>query len=56
MVQCFLLESNFLLLKTGSSFFFPSFVLSSCKSNDIHKKKLALTINTDAANMQKSNK
>ena len=50
MVQCFLLESNSLLLKNGS------FVLSFCKSNDIHKKNLTMAINTDAANMQRSNK
>ena len=36
MVQCFLVESNSLLLKNGS--FFLSFVLSFCKSNDIQKK------------------
>ena len=53
MVQCFLVESNSLLLK---NIFFLSFVLSFCKSNDIHKKNLTMTINTDAANMQKSNK
>ena len=57
MVQCFLVTSNSLLLKKGSFFFsFSFFVLSFCKSNDIHKKHLTLTINTDAANMQKSNK
>ena len=56
MVQCFLVESNSLLLKTGSFFLFLSFVLSFCKSNDIHKKNLTMTINTDAANMQKLNK
>ena len=57
MVQCFLVESNSLLLKNGSFvLFFLSFVLSFCKSNDIHKKNLTMTINTDAANMQKSNK
>ena len=33
MVQCFLVESNSLLLKNGS--FFLSFVPSFCKSNDI---------------------
>ena len=55
MVQCFLIESNSLLLKNGS-FFFLSFVLSFCKSNDIYKKKLTMAINTDAANMQKLNK
>ena len=54
MVQCFLVESNSLLLKNGS--FFVSFVLSFCKSNDIHKKNLTMAINTDAAKMQKSNK
>ena len=54
MVQCFLVESNSLLLKNGS--FFLSFVLSFCKSNDIHKKKLTMAINTDVANMQKLNK
>ena len=54
MVQCFLVESNSLLLKNGS-FFFLSIVLSFCKSNDIHKKNLTMAINTDAANMQKSN-
>ena len=53
MVQCFLVESNSLLLKNGSFFFF---VLSFCKSTDIHKKNLTMAINTDAANMQKSNK
>ena len=30
--------------------------ISFCKSNDIHKKKLTIAINTDAAIMQKSNK
>ena len=55
MVQCFLVESNSLSLKNGS-FFFLSFILSFCKSNDIHKKNLTMTINADAANMQKSNK
>ena len=54
MVQCFLVESNSLLLKNGS--FLLSFVLSFCKSNDIHKKKLTMAINTDAANLQRSNK
>ena len=54
MVQCFLVEINSLLLKNGS--FFLSFVLSFCKSNDIHKKNLTMAINTDAANMQKTNK
>ena len=53
MVQCFLVESNSLLLKNG--YFFLSFVFSFCKSNDIHKKNLTMAINTDAANMQKSN-
>ena len=43
-----------LLLKNDS--FFRSFVLSFCKSNDIHKKNLIMTINTEASNMQKSNK
>ena len=56
MVQCFLVESNSLLLKNGSFFFFLSFVLSFCKSNDIHKKNFTIAVNTDAANMQKSNK
>ena len=56
MVQCFLVESNSLLLKNGSFFFFFFFVLSFCKSNDTHKKNLTMAINTDAANMQKSNK
>ena len=57
MVQCFLVESNSLLLKNGSFFlFFLSFVLCFCKSNDIHKKNLTMTINTDAANMQQLNK
>ena len=57
MVQCFLVESNSLLLKDGSFFlFFLLFFLSFCKSNDRHKKNLNMTINTDAANMQKSNK
>ena len=37
-VQCFLVESNSLLLKNGSFFSFFFFVLSFCKSNDIHKK------------------
>ena len=55
MAQCFLVESNSLLLTNGSFFLF-FFVLSFCKSNDIHKKNLTMTINTDAANMQKSNK
>ena len=54
MVQCFLVESNSLLLKNGSFFLF--FVLSFCKSNDIHKKNITMAIKTDAANMQKSNK
>ena len=54
MVQSFLVESNSLLLKNGS--FFLSFVLSFCKSNDIHKKNLTMAINTDVANMQKLNK
>ena len=54
MVHCFLVESNSLLLKNGS--FFLSLVLSFCKSNDIHKKNLTIAINTDASNMQKSNK
>ena len=53
MVQCFLVESDSLLLKNCS--FFISFVLSFCKSNDMHKN-LTMAINTDAANMQKSNK
>ena len=51
MVQCFLVDSNSLLLKNG-----PFFFLSFCTSNDIHKKNLIMAINTDAANMQKSNK
>ena len=50
----FLVESNSLLLKNGS--FFLSFVVSFCKSNDIPKTNLTMAINTDAANMQKSNK
>ena len=54
MVQCFLVESNSLLLENGS--FFLSFVLSFGKSNDIHKKNLTMAINNDAANIQKSNK
>ena len=54
MVQCFLVESNSLLLKNGS--FFLSSVLPFCKPSDTHKKKLTMAINTDAANMQKSNK
>ena len=49
-----LVESNSLLLKNGS--FFLSFVLSFCKSNDIHKKNLTMTINTDTTNMQNSDK
>ena len=52
MVQCFLVESNSITEER----FFLSFVLSFCKSTDIHKKKLTMAINTDAANMQKSNK
>ena len=56
MIQCFLVEINSLLLKDGSFFLFLSFVLSFCKSNDILKKSLTMTINTDAANLQKSNK
>ena len=52
MVQCFLVESNSI---TEERFFFLSFVLSFCKSNDIHKKNLTMAINTDAANMQKLN-
>ena len=57
MVQCFLVDSNSLLLKTDSFFlFFFFFVLFFCKSNDIHKKNLTMTINTDAANMQKLKK
>ena len=56
MVECFLVESKSLLLKNGSFFLFLSFVPSFCKSNDIHNKHLTMTINTDAANMQKSNK
>ena len=51
MVQCFLVEIGSLLLKNGCCFF-----LSFCKSNDIHKKNLTVAVNTDAANMQKSNK
>ena len=43
-----------LLMKNGS--FCLSFVLSFYKSYDIHKKHLTMEINTDAANMQKSNK
>ena len=54
MVQCFLVENNSQLLKNGS--FLLSFVLSFCKSNAIYKKNLTKAINTDAANMQKSNK
>ena len=57
MLQCFLVESNSLLLKNGSSFlFFLSFVLSFCMSIDLHKKNVTMTINTDTANMQKSSK
>ena len=52
MVQCFLVESNSITEER----FFLSFVLSFCKSNDIHKKNLTMAINTDATNMQKSNK
>ena len=53
MVQCFLVESNSLLLKNGS-FFFLLFFLSA--SQMIYIKKITMAINTDAANMQKSNK
>ena len=56
MVQCFLVESSSLLLKNGSFFLFSFLVLSFCKSNEIHKKNLTMTINTDAANMQNTNK
>ena len=57
MVQCFLVESYSLLLKNGSFFsFFLYFVLFFSKSNDMHKKNLTVTINTDASNRQKSNK
>ena len=52
-VSWFGVEKYSLLLKNGS--FFISFVLSFCKSIDIHKE-LTMAINTDAANMQKSNK
>ena len=56
MVQCFLVESNSLLLKNGSFFLSFSFFCSFfCKPNDIHKKNLTMTINTHVANMQKSN-
>ena len=44
------------LLSITEERFFLSFVLSFCKSIDIHKKNLTMAINTDAANMQKSNK
>ena len=54
MVQCFLVESNCTEERSFLSFIL-SFVLSFCKSNDMHKKNLTMTINTDAANMQKSN-
>ena len=56
MVQCFLVESDSLLLKNGS-FLFLLFFLSA--SQMIYKKKIkkkTMAINTDAANMQKSNK
>ena len=54
MVQCFLVESNSLLLKNGS-FFFLLFFLST--SQMIYtRRKLTMAINTDAANKQKSNK
>ena len=53
MVQCFLVESNTLLLKNGS-FLFLLFFLSA--SQMIYTKNLTMAINTDAANMQKSNK
>ena len=51
MVQCFLVDS--LLLKNGS-FLFRLFFLSA--SQMIYTKKITMAINTDAANMQKSNK
>ena len=54
MVQCFLVESYSILLKNGPFFLFLSFVLSFCKSNDIHKKNLFIAINADASIMQKS--
>ena len=56
MVQCFLVESNSITEERFFLSFFLSFVLSFCKSNDRHKKHLTMTINTDAPNMQKSNK
>ena len=55
MVQCFLVESNCLLLKTSSFFFFFLLFFLSV-SQIIYTKKLTMTINADAANMQKSNK
>ena len=49
--QCFLVESYSLLLK-NIFFFFTSFFLPFCKLNDIHKKNLTMTENTDASNLQ----
>ena len=49
-VQCFLVESNSLLLKNGSFFLFFLFFLSA--SQMIYTKKLTMAINTDAANMR----
>ena len=55
MVQCFLVESNSLLLKNGS-FIFLLFFLSASQMIYTKKKKIiTMAINTDAANMQKSN-
>ena len=54
MIQCFVVESNSLLLKNGSCFFFLLFFLSA--SQMIYTQKITMAINTDAANMQKSNK
>ena len=49
MVQCFLVESDSLLL-------FLLFFLSAIQMMYTKKKKITMAINTDAANMQKSNK
>ena len=50
MVQCFLVESNSLLLKNGSFFFFLLFFLSA--SQMIYTNKITMAMNTDAANMR----